>query len=184
MGEYAFNCGWLNTFSRTALGLINKARARLKGLSIRNAVHKLIELAVAEHYWDLTREVIFVPVGFCKAYDGISRSKQLSFEVKFEKRAAETFNLCFEYSYSGKPSGLAATEATKWVHVIPTDRTHLLAFEFDVDSLRETLKHLPLHRGGDGMKSQVKLLSILDAEKLATDRFSLVIDWDEIKPYW
>ena len=185
MEENAITCGWLNTFSRSALGLISSLRDAFKrGSKIRNAVVKLIELEIAEHYWQKAGEVIFVPVGRFRGYDGISQSKVLCFETKFEKLARDTFNLCFEYWCKGRPSGLAVTEARKWVHVVPVDQQRLCCYEFDVETLRDTLKDYPTYKGGDNNQSVFKLLSLFQAEKLKTDKFEIVIEWNEIKPYW
>lgn len=182
--DNAIKSGWLNTFSRSALGLVRELTAIVQGPEIRNAVHKLIELEVAEHYWEKRREVIFVPVGNFKWFDGISQSKQLCFEVKFEQRAAETFNLCFEYWCKGQPSGLATTQAGKWVHVVPLDQTRFCCYEFDVERLRETLRDFPTFKGGDRGQSVVKLLPMSKAEELKSDKFTIEIDWNKIKPYW
>lgn len=156
----------------------------MKGSEIKSLVHTVIEFAVAKHYWQKTGEVIFVPVGRFKGYDGISQSKVLCFETKFEKLARDTFNLCFEYWCKGKPSGLAATEAKKWVHVVPVDEQRLCCYEFDVETLRETLRNFPTYKGGDNNQSVFKLLPLFQAEKLTTSKFEISINWDEIKPYW
>lgn len=151
---------------------------------MKNSIFKVIELAVAEHYYEETQEVIFVPIGYFTEYDGISQSKQFRYECKFEEKAAVTMNLCFEFSYKGRPSGLAATEASTWVHVVPVTQEKLCCYEFDVETLRDVLKHFPLYRAGDGMYSKVKLLTLQKAEQLKTDKFFITINWDEFKPYW
>jgi hypothetical protein len=182
MGDHnVFGACWLSALARAALELVKKQYQRFV---ITNYVSQILEFAVAQHYYRKTGELIFLPVGYCKEFDGISRSRQLIFETKFEKKAVETGNLAFEFSCRGKPSGLAATEATKWVHMVPIDQSELSCFEFDVDRLRTALLHLPLHRGGDRNQSMMKLLRVADAEKLATDKFTLSIPWGEIKPYW
>ena len=48
--------------------------------------------------------------------------KKTYFEVKSEKLAAITGNLCIEYEYKGKPSGIDATKADYHIHyVLHTD---------------------------------------------------------------
>jgi hypothetical protein len=144
----------------------------------------LIELVLAEYFNRRTGEVIFIPVGYFKAFDGISQSKQLCYETKFDARACETSNLCFEYSYKGKPSGIVATHAEKWVQVIPINKERMCCYQFSVDTLKEALKGLPTYSAGDGNQSRVKLLPREKAEHLSEQKFFICIKWDEIKPYW
>jgi hypothetical protein len=187
MEENAIKGGWLHTFSRTALGLISKARARAKekkGLAIQTLIYKVIELEVLTYYSRKTGEVWFNPVGNFKAFDGISQSHQHSCEIKFEAQAATSLNLCIEYEYRGRPSGIMATKAEKWVHVVPLDCSRLCCYEFDVQSLRDRLRSFPFYRGGDGRNSQFKLFPISEAEKLKSSKFMLQINWDDLKPYW
>jgi hypothetical protein len=155
-----------------------------KGSRILNAIHKIIELEVLDYYSRKTREVWFNPIGNFKPYDGISQSKLYSVEVKFEAMARDTFNLCFEYEYRGAPSGLASTQAQKWVHVVPMDRSRLICYEFDVAPLRDIMKDLPLWTGGDGNKSRFKLLPVSEAEVINANKFEIKINWDQFIPYW
>jgi hypothetical protein len=186
MEEDAQSGGWLHTFSRTALGLINKTKATVekRRFKIPISVHKLIELEVLEYYSRRTREVWFCPVGNFKAFDGISQSHLHSVEVKFESMAASSLNLCIEYEYKGRPSGIMATKAEKWVHIVPVDQNRLCCYEFDTVLLRNRLGNFPLYPGGDGKKSRFKLFPIAEAEKLVTAKFFLRIDWNVLRPYW
>ena len=145
---------------------------------------KIIEFKVAEHYYGKNGEVLFIPVGKFSSYDIISQSKQLSFEIKFESRARDTFNLCFEYSYRGKASGLSITDAQMWVHVVPMDNERFCCYEFSVNNLKEVLKNFPEYRAGDDNQSVVRLLPLHKAEEIKQDKFNFTINWDEIKPYW
>ena len=115
-----------------ALSKFQRLRDIIRQKKILHYVSHILELAVAEHYWQKTGEVIFVPVGLFREYDGVSRSRQLTFEVKFEKLARDTGNLCFEFSYRGRPSGIAATSAQRWVHMIPEDRSKVSCLEIPV----------------------------------------------------
>jgi hypothetical protein len=184
MEEQAGLSCWLNTFSRSALGLVDKAKPVIKGTDISVGIHKLIELEVLEHYSRKTREVWFSPVGRFKSFDGISQSKSHSVEVKFEAQAAKTHNLCIEYSYKGQPSGLAVTMAARWVHVVPVDHERFCCFEFDVEKLREALKPMPFLCGGDFMRSRIRLLPVSKAEELKSAKFFISIDWKQLAPYW
>ncbi len=78
-------------------------------------IQRIFEIKVAEHYFEKTGETVFVPVRYFKPYYDLAQSKELSYELKFEAKANEPWNLCFEYSYKGEPSGLVSTCAIKLV---------------------------------------------------------------------
>lgn len=57
------------------------------------------------------------------------------YEVKADRRAASTGNLCIEYEHTGIPSGLSLTEADEWIfYVVRSDN--------DYDCYRVPVKHL------------------------------------------
>lgn|GEM_PF-3087973 len=147
-------------------------------------VTKIIELEVAEHFSKKTGEVVFVPVGYFPSFDGVTQSKQFCYEVKLDSLATDEHNLCFEYSYKGKASGLANTLATTWVHVVPLSKERLVCYEFDVEKLRIFLKNFRICEGGDFKYCEMKLLPVLVAEKLIRNKFFITIDWKKYEPYW
>ncbi len=151
---------------------------------MNSGITKIIEIEIAQYYSRKIDEVIFVPVGYFPQFDGISASKQFTYEIKFEAKASETFNLCFEVTYKGKSSGLDQTAANVWVHVVPMDKERLCCYEFYVSTLREALKDFPKYRAGDGKNSEVKLLPLDIAEKLKINKFFITVDWKEYQPYW
>jgi hypothetical protein len=82
----------------------------------------------------------------------------------------QTGNICIEYEYNGKPSGIAATEADVWVHELKRDGDTLVYLMFPADRLkrlcREAYKN-GKHRSlaGDGGKSKVVLLPLWEILK-------------------
>ena len=77
----------------------------------------------------------------------------------------KTGNICVEYEYNGKPSGIAATEADFWVHELTRDDETLVYLMFPVGRLkeicREAYKAGKVRAGcGDGGKSKVILLPL------------------------
>lgn len=145
---------------------------------------KIVELGIAERFAAKLHEPVFVPCGYFKNFDGISQSKQFSFELKFEVTARDTGNFCLEYSYRGQPSGLASTTAIWWIAALPVDRENLVCYQFDVERLREAVRPFPLFTGGDRQQSRFKLLPFQFAEKLKSDKFALNINWTNYLPYW
>jgi len=149
-----------------------------------NKVIRIIEQEVAEYYAKRLNEPMFLAVGYYKDYDCISFSRNLPLEIKFEEKARDTYNLALEVSYNGKPSGLTSTRAKKWVHIVPIDKERMSCYEFDVEALREVTRNFQTFWGGDGKKSEMKLLPLNEAEKIATKRFEFSIDWSAYQPYW
>jgi len=126
---------------------------------------------------------MFLAIGRFKDYDGVSKSRAFSVEVKFEEKSRDTFNLAFEVSCNGKPSGLTTTRAKKWVHVIPIDERRMCCYEFDVEALRDKLRNARSVFGGDRNASEMKLLPLLEARELC-QHFELEIDFEKYQPYW
>lgn len=147
-------------------------------------VPKLLEVLIVDKFAKETGEVWFVPVGKFSAWDGSSQSRRHSVEVKLDTIAASSFRLCLEYLSSGKPSGLAVTQATRWCSCVPIDASRICVYEFDTDKLRDAMRAMPLHRGCENGKNQFKFLWLQDADILCTRKFEIVIPWNEIKPTW
>ena len=144
----------------------------------------LIEMLLARHFSIQYHEPFFVAVGNFKHWDFSDKSRNFSVECKLDTSALESENLCIEISYRDQPSGINATRAELWIHVVPIDQNNLLCYEFTVDTLKLAVKALKLITGGDQMRSEMKLLPIKEAELIARRVFPLRIDWDEFKPYW
>src|SRR5262245_31890282 len=69
----------------------------------------------------------------------IFRAKRIEYvELKSESYQWEqTGNIAIEYSWNGKPSGIAATTADYWVHELKRDGETLMYLMFPVDRLKE-----------------------------------------------
>lgn len=101
-----------------------------------------------------------------KAYDIcflFPRKKRVRIEVKYDKMANKTGNLCFELTdYKGRPSGVMATEADLMVFML-TDK---IIYEFNVKKLRSFVEeHMSTDRfkivkGGDGNAFEMMLVPI------------------------
>lgn len=92
-------------------------------------------------------------------------------EVKFDKMAADTGNLCFEMANGkGKFTGIAATKA-KYVYYVVPRKDRYSIYEFDTNSLREFLfdkanaDKIRVVNGGDRRAYSLMLLSIENVEK-------------------
>jgi hypothetical protein len=91
-------------------------------------------------------------------------------EVKAESFIWErTGKICIEFSRNGQPSGIAATKAEFWVHVLirASDREVMGWMMFKTDRLKELCREAyrqrrVLHCVGDGGRSSVVLLRLAD----------------------
>jgi hypothetical protein len=88
-------------------------------------------------------------------------------EVKSEKWAGITGNLCIETMSGGLPSGISCTKAQHWVHwVLYTDNGRLNgrvikedAYVIPIEKIKEEApKHRFISRGGDGGRSSFHLV--------------------------
>lgn len=97
----------------------------------------------------------------------IKDDKVTLIEVKSEKRASETGNICIEYSCRGKPSGITTTQAHYYYfYVVYNDRYRL--FKIPVIELKEMIRdkyYIRSCNGGDEMASKIYLFSIKSIEK-------------------
>ncbi len=79
----------------------------------------------------------------------------------------QTGNICVEYRWNGEPSGIAATEATYWVHELRRDGETLVYLMFPIERLKKLCREA--HAAGryrlgvgDGGLSDVILLRLKD----------------------
>lgn len=99
--------------------------------------------------------------GCVKEFD-VQSEDGLKYEVKADKMASKTGNICIEFCSNGEPSGINATQSNKWAHfVISFDGTYDL-YLLEVDELKEMLSKNKFRqvRGGDCYRSQMYLIPI------------------------
>lgn len=100
----------------------------------------------------------------------------ITMELKTETLLWEkTENLCIEYKYDGRPSGISTTEAGWWVHQLGRDNIvddidtvgyFLVPMERMKALARQAIREGRCHKkAGDGGKSQVALVRIKDLWK-------------------
>jgi hypothetical protein len=86
--------------------------------------------------------------------------KKFTCEVKFDVYAAKSSNLCIEYhnTKKDKPSGLMATKALLWAHII-LDGDNKVAFITSVKKLKEFCeKEVPVKKITSGGDNNANLL--------------------------
>lgn len=85
-------------------------------------------------------------------YDILTLNPVLSWEVKYDIYAAKSGNIAIEYwnSRKNKPSGLNATTATYWIHVLGENEI-LIAKTLDLRNVCANIEpHRKIFGGGDG----------------------------------
>jgi len=109
--------------------------------------------------------------GYCKEWDlEITKDDvKTIFEVKSERYAGHSGNICVEYSYNGKPSGVRTTIANMWVHyAIMKDGSHICYF-IPIEDLKKLIaekKYIKnILSGGDGKKSSFYIFRMIDLER-------------------
>jgi hypothetical protein len=112
--------------------------------------------------WDLTH-----PAGVAaeKWFGTLPENAKL--EVKAELgQWKRTGNICVEFSCSGKPSGIATTEADYWVHILQHEGEREAVLIFKVPLLRERLVtyaksgHISMTMGGDNNAAHMYLVPL------------------------
>ena len=85
-------------------------------------------------------------------------------EVKTEKFESWTRNgnMCIEVECYGKPSGIMATEADYWVHILADGDKDFVRMSFDTSTIKKlTKKYMKnIRSGGDGNKSRFVLVPL------------------------
>jgi hypothetical protein len=93
----------------------------------------------------------------------IKDDKKTFIEVKSEKLASKTGNICIEYYCRGKPSGISVTKAEYYfIYVVISDVKYRV-FKVPTNDIKEMIKNKLFIRecnGGDNMASKMYLFSI------------------------
>ena len=93
-------------------------------------------------------------------------------EVKTERNQwKSTKNIVIERACRGKPSGLATTEASYWLHILDIDGVMAGALLFRTDVLKKILNAIPNPskvKGGDDNASELILVSLTELMELLT----------------
>jgi len=77
-------------------------------------------------------------------------------EVKNDVGFVDTGNLCFEVEYKGKPSGITATDAKWWAHVLFDGE---MVIFLTTERLRKMMENKFTIMGGDNLDSRLVLLT-------------------------
>jgi len=130
-----------------------------------------LQCVIARHY-EARFGHAFVTVGNFPDYD-ISFPNGPKMEIKIDRAAETTGNACIEYSYRNKPSGILATCASVWVHVVRSGEK-LIAYEMDIKRLlRLCLESGKCSTGGDGNLSLFKLIPLEKVKEISSQVFVL-----------
>jgi len=132
-----------------------------------------IQLLVARHYEPRYGNG-FVSFGNFPAFD-VKFSNGVTLEIKFDSKASETGNACIEFwdQRRDKPSGILATTATLWVHIVPFE-AEVSCFEVDTKRLLSLCLQLPsFTSGGDNCSSLLKLVPLLKLKAICSQVFRL-----------
>lgn len=136
-----------------------------------------LQYVVARHYEPRFGNS-FVTVGNFPDYD-ISFPNGPKMEVKIDRTAETTGNACIEYSYRNKPSGILATSASVWIHIVPSGKK-LVGYEMDVKRLLcLCIESGKCSGGGDGNMSLFKLIPLQKIKEISSQVFELNTQFTE-----
>lgn len=137
--------------------------------------------------------VEYPPAGKFKDYDLTIIKKvegkdiRTTIEVKSDRQASSTNNLCIEYECNNKPSGLTSTKADIWIYFI-VFKDYDECYKIPTDELKELVKGTKKVIGGDSNLSKMYLLNknklqnylIYSIKK--NDNIYIVDNMNEVKP--
>jgi|GEM_PF-4681205 len=98
-----------------------------------------VAVEIARMYSIEFKEPFFVAIGNYSDFDVCSLSKNIRIELKCESTPSRTGNICVEFWNSdlNAPSGVLATRATLWVHLVVENDSNITAYEYDIHALRK-----------------------------------------------
>ena len=81
------------------------------------------------------------------------RKNKLTIEVKFDIKAAETGNLCFEFTNGKKPTGVCASKAEEIRYVLKTKKAnHFIVMKFNRATLLQNLLYYAITKPTKGIR--------------------------------
>ena len=149
-------------------------RKFLKDLSAGKKAEQYIAKLYHESFYP-TCDYISYHIG--KEYDisfSFPRKASIHIEVKFDKYAVKSGNLCFEMQdHKSRPSGIMSTKADLMVFIVAKTlgARNQQIFEFDVPALREFVEYhmdtakYKIVKGGDGGAFEMMLVPITEIIK-------------------
>ena len=87
---------------------------------------------------------------------------EFNIEVKFDKRAERSGNLCFELSNGKKLTGMLETGADEVFYVVPDGKARKI-FKFEISKLRKYILdplNVVIKKGGDGKRFDLALVKM------------------------
>ena len=118
-----------------------------------------------EKRWDL--DLPFGQLGE-EMVKAILLSQNVTVEVKRDELASDKGNVAIEFECSGEPSGIWATEAEWWAHILSGDKykDEVVIF-IRTERLKKLVKrnHTRIVFGGNGRRAKMALVPIADLLK-------------------
>jgi len=109
----------------------------------------------------------------CKIWSETKKSgKGFTCEVKYDNMAEKTGNVAIEYynSKSCKPSGLDATKAKVWIHLVPDGR-NVTAWGAPVKGLKEYVKRVLPKKNLTGVGDDNACIYLYDCDVILKEAF-------------
>ena len=130
-------------------------------------------VSVARRYYEETKKPFVVSVGKFSGWDCQSSDGTIRIEIKFETTPSRTGKVCIEYwnTHLNEPSGVLATSANLWVHIIP-EGEGFTAIEYVIDKLRKlVIETSEWNTNGHDSKFKLIPVDVFKANAKRTFRF-------------
>ena len=101
--------------------------------------------------------------GNFKPYDIINLDDNIKYEIKSDRMAFKTNNMCIEYICNKKLSGISTTEADYYIYFVITNDDYDI-YKIPVEKIKSLIndksKKIKSVKGGDNYKCQLYLISL------------------------
>lgn len=104
--------------------------------------------------------------------------KDISIEVKKDRKAFSTGNIFIEVECNSKPSGIMSTQAVYWVHLLPKGDSIVCGYILDVATMKVAIPKLIEQRiareknwSGDGGRVKGVVIAINDMGSLLKEMY-------------
>lgn len=141
----------------------------------------ILGVLIARHY-ERQHGASVVSVGLAPKWD-IQFKDGSTFEVKEDKKAAETLNAAIEYwnVKRNAATGILSTQASVWLHCVPNG-SGLHCYEIETKRLlRLCIETGNVVSGGDFNGNLMKLIPLQELKKICSNEFDLEMGYNHVK---
>jgi hypothetical protein len=140
---------------------------------------KFAEVLVTNYLKSKNQSLVVTELVRARQKEGDLETVDGTVEVKFDKMAGSTSNLCFELANGkGQPTGIAATKAALVAYVVPRE-DHYIIYMFETEKLRKYIldtnntAKVRIVNGGD---RRAYCLALVTRDNIEADKVAISVE--------